>query len=241
MALAIKRRSRGQPHSNYSISPADKTRVLTLSTLYGLTGFIGELGSRPHSTAREYVDQGISGTKDRRPALDQLVRDVKRRKFDVLFCWRLDHLGRSLRHLILLLDELTALDVKFVSLAESIDTGTPAGRLQLHLLAAIAQFERERIVERVAAGLQRARNEGKRLGRPYCPGPHGSPCLGAAPIFDRRGCQCQGVSVHAEALAKAGPTILLCSCLTFASNHATSGPGWRAEAGARNHLIVGHP
>ena len=92
--------------------------------------------------------------------MDALIRDAKRRKFDVLVCWRLDRLGRSLRHLILLLDELTALDVKFVSLAESIDTGTPAGRLQLHLLAAMAQFERERIVERVTAGLQRARNEG---------------------------------------------------------------------------------
>ena len=71
-------------------------------------------------TAREYVDQGISGAKDRRPALDSLGRDAKRRQFDTLACWRLDRLGRSLRHLILLLDELTALGVKFVSLAESI-------------------------------------------------------------------------------------------------------------------------
>ena len=116
--------------------------------------------------AREYVDKGMSGAKDKRPALDQLVRDAKRRQFDCLVVWRLDRLGRSLRHLILLLDELTALDVKFVSLSESIDTGTPAGRLQLHLLAAIAQFERERIVERVKAGMARAKAQGKRFGRP---------------------------------------------------------------------------
>ena len=71
------------------------------------------------------------GAKDSRPALDTLVRDAKRRKFDVLIVWRLDRLGRSLRHLILLLDEMTAIGVGFVSLAEAIDTSTPAGRLQL--------------------------------------------------------------------------------------------------------------
>jgi DNA invertase Pin-like site-specific DNA recombinase len=80
--------------------------------------------------------------------------------------WRLDRLGRSLRHLILLLDELTAVGVAFVSLNEGIDTSTPAGRLQLHILGAIAQFERDRIRERVVAGLARARSQGKRLGRP---------------------------------------------------------------------------
>src|SRR3977135_2230757 len=72
-------------------------------------------------TAVEYVDRGVSGSKDRRPALDELLKDAKRRKFDVLVCWRLDRLGRNLRHLILLLDELHALGVAFVSLAEGID------------------------------------------------------------------------------------------------------------------------
>src|SRR6266852_611397 len=71
-------------------------------------------------TAVEYVDRGVSGAKDRRPALDQLVADAKRRKFDVLICWRLDRLGRNLRYLILLLDELQALGVAFVTLGESI-------------------------------------------------------------------------------------------------------------------------
>ena len=117
-------------------------------------------------TAVEYVDRGVSGAKDRRPALDQPVTDARRRRFDVLVCWRLDRLGRNLKHLITLLDELQALGIPFVSLAEGIDATTPAGKLQMHILGAIAEFERERIRERVLAGLQRAKREGKRLGRP---------------------------------------------------------------------------
>jgi putative DNA-invertase from lambdoid prophage Rac len=117
-------------------------------------------------TATEYVDRGVSGAKDRRPALDQLLIDARRRRFDVLVCWRLDRLGRNLKHLITLLEELHALGVAFVSLAEGIDATTPAGKLQMHILGAIAEFERERIRERVLAGLQRARSQGKRLGRP---------------------------------------------------------------------------
>ena len=100
-------------------------------------------------TAVEYVDHGISGAKERRPALDALLRDARRRRFDVLICWRLDRLGRSLKHLVTLLDELQALGVAFVSLGEGIDCTTPAGRLQLHILAALAEFERARISERV--------------------------------------------------------------------------------------------
>ena len=107
-----------------------------------------------------------SGAKDRRPALDDLIKDAKRRRFDVLVCWRLDRLGRNLKHLITLLDDLQALGIAFVSLSEGIDATTPAGKLQLHILAAIAEFERERIRERVFAGLRRARAQGRRLGRP---------------------------------------------------------------------------
>jgi DNA invertase Pin-like site-specific DNA recombinase len=117
-------------------------------------------------TAVEYRDHGVSGAKDRRPALDQLVTDAKRRRFDVLVVWRLDRLGRNLRHLVTLIDELTAVGVGFASLGEGIDTQTPAGRLQLHILAALAEFEKERIRERVLAGLARARAQGTRLGRP---------------------------------------------------------------------------
>lgn len=122
-------------------------------------------------TAAEYLDEGISGTKERRPALDRLLADARRRRFDVLVCWRLDRLGRSLRHLVMLLEELAALGVAFTSLNEGIDTGTPAGRLQLHLLAAIAQFERDRIRERIGAGLARAKAQGRQLGRPKVPPP----------------------------------------------------------------------
>ncbi len=117
-------------------------------------------------TAVEYVDRGVSGTKESRPALDALVRDAKRRTFDVLVCWRLDRLGRNLRHLVTLLEELHTIGVTFVSMGGGIDCTTPAGKLQLHILAALAEFERERIRERVMAGLQRARTQGMRLGRP---------------------------------------------------------------------------
>jgi DNA invertase Pin-like site-specific DNA recombinase len=113
-------------------------------------------------TAVEYVDRGVSGAKDRRPALDQLVADARRRRFDVLVVWRLDRLGRSLKHLVTTLDELQALGIAFVSSAEGIDATTPAGKLQMHILGAISEFERERVM----AGLQRAKAQGTRLGRP---------------------------------------------------------------------------
>ena len=122
------------------------------------------VGARNWSTV-EYVDRGVSGTKDRRPALDTLIRDAKRRRFDVVVCWRLDRLGRNLKHLITLLEDLQALGVAFVSLAEGIDATTAAGKLQMHILAAISEFERARVAERVRAGLSRARAQGQRLGR----------------------------------------------------------------------------
>ena len=109
----------------------------------------------------EYVDHGVSGSEDRRKALDALVQDVRRRRVDVVACWRLDRLGRGLRHLVALLDEFHSLGVAFVSLNEGIDCTTPAGRL-----AALAEFERARIAERVRAGLARAKANGTRLGRP---------------------------------------------------------------------------
>ena len=117
-------------------------------------------------TGTEFVDSGVSGTKDRRPALDALMKDAKRRRFDVLVVWRLDRLGRNLKHLVTLLEDVQALGIGFVSMNEGIDCTTAAGRLQLHVLAALAEFERARIAERVRAGLARVRASGKRLGRP---------------------------------------------------------------------------
>jgi DNA invertase Pin-like site-specific DNA recombinase len=121
---------------------------------------------RDWAVVAEHVDRGISGTKERRPALDAMLADARRRRFDVLVVWRLDRLGRNLRHLILVLEVLKALGVAFVSLAEGIDATTPAGKLQMHILGAIAEFERGRLQERVLAGLARAWRQGKRLGRP---------------------------------------------------------------------------
>jgi DNA invertase Pin-like site-specific DNA recombinase len=92
--------------------------------------------------------------------------DARRRRFDVLVVWRLDRLGRNLRHLVLLVDELMALGIAFVTLAEGIDATTAAGELQLNILAAIAEFERARVGERVRAAHHRARAAGRHVGRP---------------------------------------------------------------------------
>ena len=117
-------------------------------------------------TGTEFIESGISGAKDRRPALDQLLMAVRRRKVDVVAVWSLDRLGRSLRHLIALLDEFQGTGVGFISLREGLDCTTPAGRLQWQIIGAISEFERARIQERVKAGLARAKAQGTRLGRP---------------------------------------------------------------------------
>jgi DNA invertase Pin-like site-specific DNA recombinase len=114
--------------------------------------------------AIEYSDT-ISGAKDRRPGLDALMKDARRRKFSAVLVWSLDRAGRNLSHLVALVDELQSLDVAFISLREGIDLSTAAGRLQLHILGALASFERDRLRERVLCGLSRARAQGKRLGR----------------------------------------------------------------------------
>jgi DNA invertase Pin-like site-specific DNA recombinase len=115
---------------------------------------------------REYVDRGVSGSKDSRPALNELLADVHQRKCDVVLVWKLDRLGRSLRHLVNTLAELEARGVAFVSLRDNLDLSTPAGRLMFNVIGAMAEFERALIQERVKAGLRNARAKGKRIGRP---------------------------------------------------------------------------
>ena len=139
-------------------STADQTaenQILELRTYCAARGW----------TMAEYTDSGVSGAKTTRPQLDAMMFAARRRRFDTLVCWRLDRLGRNLKHLITRLDELQALGIAFVSLAEGIDATTPAGRLQMQILGAIAEFKRERIRERVRAGIARAKRQGKRLGR----------------------------------------------------------------------------
>jgi DNA invertase Pin-like site-specific DNA recombinase len=120
-------------------------------------------------TAVEFVDQ-ISGAKESRPALDRLCAAVRRRQIDTIVIWDLSRLGRSLGHLIRLIEDFQAVGVTLVSLRDGLDLSTASGRLQMHVLGALATFERERIRERVICGLARARAEGKRLGRPPKPG-----------------------------------------------------------------------
>ena len=140
---------------------------------------------RRYATARgwtdtaEYIDHGVSGAKDRRPALDQLTADVKRHAVQTVVTWSLDRLGRNLRHLVLLLDDWQARGVTFATMREGIDTSTPAGRMAAGLFSVIAEFERARIQERVHAGLARARSQGKTLGRkPHANGARLGECHG---------------------------------------------------------------
>jgi len=114
----------------------------------------------------EYLDHGVSGAKDRRPALDRLMSDARRRVFDVIACVKLDRLARSVHHLTSLAREFQALGIDLVVLDQAIDTSTPAGRLLFHVLGSIAEFERDLIRERTVAGMTSAKRRGARVGRP---------------------------------------------------------------------------
>lgn len=120
---------------------------------------------RGWQVAEEYVDR-MSGSKDSRPALNQLMADAGRRKIDAVLVWKLDRFARSLKMLVTSLSELEALGVAFVSLRDNLDLTTPSGRLMFQVIGAMAEFERALIQERVKAGLRNARAKGKRLGRP---------------------------------------------------------------------------
>jgi DNA invertase Pin-like site-specific DNA recombinase len=114
----------------------------------------------------EYIDNGVSGSKDSRPALNRLMSDARSRKFDAVLVWKIDRWGRSLKHLVTSLAELDAYGVAFISLRDNLGLSTPSGRLMMQLLGAMAEFERALIQERVKAGLRNAKAKGVRLGRP---------------------------------------------------------------------------
>ena len=120
---------------------------------------------RGWEVVQPYCDQGYSGARARRPALDQLLADARRGRFDVVAVWSCDRLARSVRHFLEMLDELNHLHIEFVSVREQIDTGGPLGRAVVIIISAIAELERNLIRERVRAGMRRARLEGIRIGR----------------------------------------------------------------------------
>jgi DNA invertase Pin-like site-specific DNA recombinase len=121
---------------------------------------------RGFEVVEEYRDEGISGSKDSRSALDRLLRDARGRRFDVVVVARFDRFARSVSHLLRALEEFNHLGVDFISLSEAVDTSTPMGKMIFTVLGAVAELERNLIKERVQMGISRARKEGKQLGRP---------------------------------------------------------------------------
>ena len=124
---------------------------------------------RQWTITSEFVDVGVSGANDSRPELNKLMAAAKQRRFDAVLVWKLDRLGRSLKHLISALGEFEALGIAFVSLRDSFDLTTPAGRLMFNMVASFAEFERDLIRERVKAGIANRRAKGFRVGRKPIP------------------------------------------------------------------------
>lgn len=122
---------------------------------------------RGWEVAGKYVDHGVSGTKESRPALNRLMLDARHRAFDAVAVWKLDRFARSLKMLVVSLADLEALGIAFVSLRDNLDLSTPTGRLMFQVVGAMAEFERALIQERVRAGICNARAKGKVLGRPH--------------------------------------------------------------------------
>jgi DNA invertase Pin-like site-specific DNA recombinase len=114
----------------------------------------------------EFIDEGISGAKSSRPALDALMKSATQRRFDMVMCWSIDRLGRSLQNLIEILNELQSLKVDLFFMQQGMDTSTSAGRMMFSIFGALAEFERNLIRERVIAGQQRAISQGVKMGRP---------------------------------------------------------------------------
>ena len=114
----------------------------------------------------EFIDEGISGATSSRPALDALMKSATQRRFDMVMCWSIDRLGRSLQNLIEILNELQSLKVDLFFMQQGMDTSTSAGRMMFSIFGALAEFERNLIRERVIAGQQRAISQGVKMGRP---------------------------------------------------------------------------
>jgi DNA invertase Pin-like site-specific DNA recombinase len=119
---------------------------------------------RGYEIVREYTDR-ISGAKPKRPGLDDLLHDARKHRFDVVLVWAFDRIARSTRHFLEVLDELNHLNIEFISFRENVDTGGPLGRAMIVIIGAIAELERNLIIERVRAGMRRAKLEGRHIGR----------------------------------------------------------------------------
>jgi len=120
---------------------------------------------RGYEIVHEYTDR-ISGAKAKRPGLDQMMADARRGRFDVVLAWASDRIARSVKHFLEVLDELNRLNIEYVSFREQIDTGGPLGRAIVVIIGAVAELERNLIIERVRAGMRRAKLEGRSIGRP---------------------------------------------------------------------------
>jgi len=114
----------------------------------------------------EYIDDGFSGAKESRPAFDRMLENVRTKKINGILVYKLDRIGRSLSHLLKLFEEFKSKKVEFISLTQNINSSTPEGKMFLRMLMVLAEYERELIVSRINSGLDRARAEGKTLGRP---------------------------------------------------------------------------
>jgi len=125
-----------------------------------------QVAAQRHWVAQEFVDDGISGSKDRRPALDRLMGEVRAGRVDVVAVWRFDRFARDTRHLLQACEELRQCGVQFVSLREQVDTSTPIGKAMFTIISAIAELEKDILRERVIAGVRRAQAAGRHCGRP---------------------------------------------------------------------------
>jgi len=123
-------------------------------------------GERGLNVFKIYEDSGVSGTKETRPALNELMDDAKKRKFDVVLVWRFDRFARNTKHLVTALYEFRNLGIDFISYQENIDTSSPLGEAIFTIISAMSKLERDIIAERVKGGLRKAKANGKRLGRP---------------------------------------------------------------------------